>query len=154
MGTVSLNIRDGTGAALQVAAEASLAGVLTPHSVPEVAGTPVTGTNPLPTTDKTLTYGAASGNTVLVSAGVAQLLQAAGTTPVRITVVNPLSASDQAISVAERIYVNPVGAAAAGGGGANIPLELGQAITFGPTTGAISWVAATGGHTICAFVAT
>jgi len=96
--------------------------------------------------------GAATPRTLAV-AGTAQNFQNAtpASSPLMCFIKNPISAADQGIGAAENAYVNPAGTATTAGGGSTIPLEPGTWIVTGPQTGAVSWNAATIGHTITGF---
>jgi len=93
---------------------------------------------------------APSGSLTLGAGGTAQLFQAAGSF-LGCVVVNPTTATEQGISTAEVIWVNVVGTAVQSAGSTSIPVEAGSSLSIGPTSKAISWIAATTGHLIAGY---
>jgi S-formylglutathione hydrolase FrmB len=93
---------------------------------------------------------APNGSLTLAAGGTAQLFQSAGSV-VGCVVVNPTTATEQGIGAAEVIWVNVVGTAVQLAGGTSIPVEAGSSLSIGPTSKAISWIAATTGHLIAGY---
>lgn len=93
---------------------------------------------------------AATGTLTLATGGTAQDLSTVRTAGDAISclVKNPLTATDQGIASAERVWINFLTTATATSGAGSIPLEPGDWIIVGPQTGAVSWIAATTGHKI------
>lgn len=147
----TLAVKDGAGVAQQLNTDVWAGGSETPHQVLEIAGAPVGNTNPSFSTEPIHTFAVLGGSLTLAVTNTAQNAQAANSTPLTVTVVNPFTATEQGIANAESIWVNPTGAAAQVSGGASIPLEPGQSITFVKTVQAVSWVAVTAGHKICGY---
>lgn len=99
-----------------------------------------------------LTPSAPSGSMTLTTGGTAQNIFATNEIVHGCLISNPLSATDQGISVAENIYVSFITTAVSGGAVATTPLYPGQSLPCpGGLTTAISWIAATTGHKINAW---
>ena len=119
---------------------------------------PVSSSNPLPVTVENsgsgaITPKAASGSLTLATGGAAQTLFAAGEVVAGCVIGNPTTATEEGIGAAEAISVSLITTAVAGGGVATTILEAGQWMGCGAgLTTAVSWIAATTGHKINAYV--
>lgn len=152
----TISILDANRINRQVTFDLLPSGYYTPHHVIESNGAVNGAANPLYATEALRTYGSVVGDGLTLNlANTAQRAftsLAPGSAPVDVVIINPFLASEQGLTIAETIWVDPTGATAVeSAGGTSIPLEPGQSITFPRTIQAVSWIAATAGHKIVAY---
>jgi hypothetical protein len=141
MSTNIVSLRDGNSLLFEIAVEQNANNIVTPHSVPEINGLPVTNANPLPTAPVTSKLTAYGPNANFVAVGGTPVVAFSSNTLVNgCWIKNPPNAS-------ANLLVDPVNATPSATNGTTSVLVPGQLwVSPGALTGAIYVVSSDNNH--------